>query len=58
MDDDSEKKKAKEKKKCAIKRLLKLIDYRDCQYNNKIILKLQQRFKNIMYILNKTIRLH
>ena len=43
MDDDSEKKKANETKKCAIKRLLKLIDYRDCQYNNKIILKLQQR---------------
>ena len=44
MDDDSEKKKAKETKKCATKRLLKLIDYRDCQSNNKIILKLQKRF--------------
>ena len=45
-DDDSEHKKAKRTKKCAIKRLFKLIDYKNCLLNNKIILKLRQRFKS------------
>ena len=46
MDDDSEKKKAKGTKKCVIKRILKFNDYEDCLFNNKIILKSQQRFKS------------
>ena len=46
MDDDSEKKKAKGTKKCVIKRILKFSDYEACLFNNKIILKSQQRFKS------------
>ena len=46
MDDDSEFKKAKGTKKCVIKRVLKFNDYKDCQLNNKIILKSQQKFKS------------
>ena len=46
MDDDSEHKKAKETKKCVIKRILKFTDYKNCQSNDKIILKSQQRFKS------------
>ena len=46
MDDDSEKKKAKGTKKCVIKRILKFNDYEDGLFNNKIILKSQQRFKS------------
>ena len=46
MDDDTEKKKAKGTKKCVIKRILKFNDYEDGLFNNKIILKSQQRFKS------------
>ena len=46
MDDDSEKKKAKRTKKCVIKRGLMFENYADCLFNNKIILKSQQRFKS------------
>ena len=46
MDDDSEKKKAKITKKCVIKRGLMFENYADCLFNNKIILKSQQRFKS------------
>ena len=46
MDDDSEHKKAKGTKKCVIKRRLMFKNYKDCLFNNKIILKLQQRFKS------------
>ena len=46
IDDDSEKKKAKGTKKCVIKRNIKFKDYKDCLFNNKIILKSQQRFKS------------
>ena len=46
MDDDSEKKIAKGTKKCVIKRILKFNDYKNCQSNDKIILKSQQRFKS------------
>ena len=42
MDDDSKHKKAKETKKCLIKRMLKFNNYKDCLFNNKMILKLQQ----------------
>ena len=46
MDDGNSDKKAKETKKCVIKRILKFNDYKDCLLNNEIILKLQQRFKS------------
>ena len=46
MDDDSDAKKAKETKKCVIKRMLKFLDYKDCFLNNEIILKSQQGFKS------------
>ena len=46
MDDDIEKKKAKRTKKCIIKRKIKLDDYTDSLFNNKTILRSQQRFKS------------
>ena len=46
MNDDSEYKKAKGTKKCIIKRRLMLENYKDCQSNNEIILKLQQILKS------------
>ena len=46
MDDDSEKKKAKVTKKCLIKRRLMFENYKDCLFNDKIILKSQQRLKS------------
>ena len=45
IDNDSENKKAKETKKCVRKRILKFNDYKNCQSNEKIIVKPQQRFK-------------
>ena len=60
MDDDSEHKKAEGTKKCVIKRRLMLENYIDCLFNNKIILKLQQRFKSDHHIVytEKSIILH
>ena len=46
MDDDSEKKKAKETKKCVIKRSLMFENHKDCLFNAKIILQSQQGFKS------------
>ena len=46
MDDDSEHKKTKGTKKCAIKRGFVFKNYKDCNFHNKTILKSQQRFKN------------
>ena len=46
MDDDKEHKKIKGTKKCVIKRDLMLKNYKDCLFNDKIILKSQKRFKN------------
>ena len=46
MDDHNEKKKAKGTKKCVIKIIPKFNYYEDCFFSNKIILKLQQRFKS------------
>ena len=46
MDDDTEHKKAKGTKKCVIKRELMFKNYKDCQSNDEIILKSQQRFKS------------
>ena len=39
-------KKAKETKKCVIKKGLKFNDYKNCLLNNKTELKSQQRFKS------------
>ena len=46
MEDGSEHKKAKGTKKCVIKRELMFENYKDSLFNNKIILKSQQRFKS------------
>ena len=46
MEDCSEHKKAKGTKKCVIKRKLMLENYKDSMFNNKIMLKSQQRFKS------------
>ena len=46
MDDNSEHKKAKGTKKCVIKRRLMFENYTNWLFNDKIILKLQQRFKS------------
>ena len=46
MDEDSEHKKAKGTKKCVIKRKLMFKNYKDCRFNNKIILQSQKRFKS------------
>ena len=46
INDDSEVKKSKGTKKCVTKRDIMFENYRDCLFNDKIILKSQQRFKN------------
>ena len=46
MDNDTEHKKAKGTKKCVIKRDLMVKSYKDCLFNDKTILKSQQRFKS------------
>ena len=46
MGDDSEVKKAKGTKKCVTKRELMFENYKDCFFNDKIVLKSQQRFKS------------
>ena len=46
MDDNSEVKKSKGTKKCIIKRELMFENYKDCLFNDKIILKSQQIFKS------------
>ena len=46
MDDDKENKKAKETKKCIIKRRPMFENYKDSLFNNKTILKSQLRFKS------------
>ena len=45
-DDDDEKRKAKETKKCVIKSELMLKNYKDCLFNGEVILKSLQRFKS------------
>ena len=49
MEDDSVKKKAKGTKKCVIKRRLMFENYKDCLFNDKTILKPQQRFKSYLH---------
>ena len=46
MDDDTEYKKDKGTKKCVIKKRHMFKNYNDCFFNDKIILKSQQRFKS------------
>ena len=46
MEEGSEHKKAKERKKCVIKRKLMFENYKDSLFNDKIMLKSQQRFKS------------
>ena len=46
MDDNSEVKKSKGTKTCIIKRELVFENYKDCFFNDKFILKSQQRFKS------------
>ena len=46
MDDGKNDKKVKGTKKCVIKKILKVNDYKDCLLNNEIILKSKQRFKS------------
>ena len=43
-DDCKEDKKAKERKKCIIKRMIKTNDYKNCLLKDEVILKSQQRF--------------
>ena len=42
-------KKAKETNKCVIKRRLMFENYKDCLFNDKTILKPQQRFKSYLH---------
>ena len=46
MDDGNNNKKPKGTKKYVIKRILQFNDYKDCLFENRIILKPQQRFKS------------
>ena len=45
-DDCKEDKKAKETKKCEIKRMIKFNDYKNCLLKGEVVLKSQQRFKS------------
>ena len=49
MDSDTKHKKAKETKNCKLKRVLTFKIYKDCLFNDKIILKSQQGFKSEYY---------
>ena len=49
MDDDSEKEKTKEIKKCVIKRRLMFENYKDSLFNSKNISKSQLRFKSDLH---------
>ena len=46
MEDGSEHKKAKGTKKCIVKRELMFKHYKDCLFNDIILLKLQHRFRS------------
>ena len=49
MEDGSKHKKGKGTKKCVIKRDLMVKNYKDCLFNDKTILKSQQRFESNCY---------
>ena len=46
LDDDTEMKKAKDTKKCIVKREIAYKNYTDALFNDKIIIRPQQRFKS------------
>ena len=46
MDDDTEHKKAKGTKKCVVRRELMFENYNDLLFNNKVIIRSQQRFRS------------
>ena len=46
LDDDTEMKKAKGTKKCMVKRQLMFENYKDALFNDKIIVRSQQRFRS------------
>ena len=46
LDDDTEMKKAKDTKKCIVKRELMFENYKDALFNDKIIIRSQQRFRS------------
>ena len=46
LDDDTEKKKAKGTEKCIVKREITFKNYVDALFNDKIIIKSQQRFRS------------
>ena len=46
LDDDTEHKKAKGTKKCIVKRELMFENYKDAVFNDKIIIRSQQRFRS------------
>ena len=46
LDDDTEHKKAKRTKKCIVKRELLFENYKDALFNDKIIIRSQQRFRS------------
>ena len=46
LDDDTEMKKAKGTKKCIVKRELMFENYKDSLFNDKIIIRSQQRFRS------------
>ena len=46
QDNNSEKKKAKGTKKCVIKRRLMFKIYKDCLFNDAVMLRSQRRYKN------------
>ena len=46
LDDDSEKKKAKGTKKCIVKREIIFGNYADALFNDKVIIRSQQRFRS------------
>ena len=49
MDDNSKIKKSKGTKKCVVKRKFMFENYEDCLFNDKIMLKSQQRFKSDLH---------
>ena len=49
MDDDCEKKNAKETKKCIIKRRIMFENYKDSLFNNNTILRSKLRFKSDLH---------
>ena len=51
MDDGSEHKKAKGTKKCVVKREVTFEHYKDSLFNDKVILKSQQRFRSNHHVI-------